>query len=318
MENIVFLDRDTLAVELRPPGFEHRWTDYGATRPEEVFERLRDATVAVVNKVPLRAELLARLPRLRLVAVAATGTDNVDLAFCRERRITVSNVRGYAVRTVPEHVLALTLALRRSLPAYVEDVRGGAWQRAGQFCLLTHTISDLYGSNFGVVGYGTLGRAVAELMRAVGARVLVAEHKGAREVREGRLPFEEVLRQSDAVSLHVPLNEETRGLVGRAELALMKPSSILINCARGGVVDEAALAESLREGRIAGAGVDVLSAEPPQESHPLLSADLPNLIVTPHVAWASREAMSRLADQLVENIEAFIRGQPRNVVNRES
>ncbi|HYP52864.1 MAG TPA: D-2-hydroxyacid dehydrogenase [Pyrinomonadaceae bacterium] len=307
METIVFLDRDTLDAELRPPSFEHRWVDYGATGEAEVFERLRDATVAVVNKVPLRAEVLSRLPRLKLIAVAATGTDNVDTAFCRERGIEVSNVRGYAVRTVPEHVLMLTLALRRSLPAYSEDVRAGGWQRAGQFCLLTHPVRDLHGSTFGVVGYGTLGRATAELMRAVGAVVLVAEHKGAREVREGRASFEEVLKRSDAVSLHVPLKDETRGLVGRRELGLMKPTSILINCARGGVVDEAALAEALREGGIAGAGVDVLSAEPPQDSNPLLAPDLrTKLVVTPHVAWASREAMQALADQLVSNIEAHV------------
>ncbi|HLM58994.1 MAG TPA: D-2-hydroxyacid dehydrogenase [Pyrinomonadaceae bacterium] len=307
METIVFLDRDTLDAELRPPSFEHRWVDYGATGEAEVFERLRDATVAVVNKVPLRAEVLSRLPRLKLIAVAATGTDNVDTAFCRERGIEVSNVRGYAVLTVPEHVLMLTLALRRSLPAYAGDVRGGAWQRAGQFCLLTHPIRDLRGSTFGVVGYGTLGRATAELMRAVGAVVLVAEHKGAREVREGRASFEEVLKRSDAVSLHVSLKDETRGLVGREELGLMKPTSILINCARGGVVEEAALAEALREGTIAGAGVDVLSAEPPRDSNPLLAPDLqPKLVVTPHVAWASREAMQTLADQLVANIEAHV------------
>jgi len=309
METIVFLDRDTLDAELRPPSFEHRWVDYGATREEEVFERLRDATVAVVNKVPLRAEVLSRLPRLKLIAVAATGTDNVDTAFCRERGIEVSNVRGYAVRTVPEHVLMLALALRRSLPAYAEDVRGGAWQRAGQFCLLTHPIRDLRGSVFGVVGYGTLGRATAELFRAVGARLLVAEHKGAREVREGRAAFEEVLGRSDIVSLHVPLKAETRGLVGRAELALMKPSSVLINCARGGVVDEEALAAALREGRIAGAGVDVLTAEPPADSHPLLAGGVPNLIVTPHVAWASREAQQALADQLIDNIEKAVNRQ---------
>jgi glycerate dehydrogenase len=306
MESIVFLDRDTLGATLRAPSFEHRWTDYGATEEGEVFERLRDATVAVVNKVRLRAEVLSRLPRLKLIAVAATGTDNIDTAFCRGRGIEVSNVRGYAVRTVPEHVLMLALALRRSLHAYSEDVRGGAWQRAGQFCLLTHPIGDLGGSVFGVVGYGTLGRATAELMKAVGARVIVAEHKGAREVRAGREPFEEVLRSGDIVSLHVPLKEETRGLIGRAELARMKPSSVLINCARGGVVDEEALAEALREGRIAGAGVDVLTAEPPPDSHPLLVGDVPNLIVTPHVAWASREAQQALADQLIDNIEKAV------------
>jgi glycerate dehydrogenase len=292
---------------LRPPAFEHRWLDYGATRPEEVLERLRGATVAVVNKLPLRADVLARLPRLRLIAVAATGTDNIDLEFCRRRGIAVSNVTGYARHTLPEHVLMLALVLRRNLLGYREDVRAGLWQRAQQFCLHTREIHDLHGSTFGVVGHGTLGRGVARLARAFSARVLVAERKGASDAREGRTPFAEVLGRSDVLSLHVPLGDETRGLVGRDEIALMKPTSVLINCARGGVVDEAALAEALVGGKIAGAGVDVLSAEPPAEGNPLLSLDLPNLIVTPHVAWAGREAQQALADQLIKNIEAFVR-----------
>lgn len=308
MEKIVFLERNTLDADVRRPAFEHEWRDYGETRPEEVLERLRDATIAVVNKSPLGADVLAQLPRLKLVAVAATGTDNIDLRFCRERGIAVTNVRGYAVRTVPEHVLALVLALRRNLVAYREDVRRGRWARAGQFCLLTHPIRDLAASTLGVVGYGALGQAVAALMRAVGMRVLVAERRGAKGVREGRTPFEEVLRESDVLTLHVPLNEETRGLVGRAQLASMRPTALLINCARGGVVDEGALAEALRAGTIAGAGVDVLTREPPTgDDNPLLSRDLPNLILTPHVAWASREAMQALADQLIDNIEAFVR-----------
>jgi glycerate dehydrogenase len=306
METIVFLERDTIRADLRPPSFEHRWLDYGATRPEEILERLRGATVAVVNKLPLRADVLARLPRLKLIAVAATGTDNVDLEFCRERRIAVTNVRGYARHTLPEHVMMLALALRRNLLGYREDVRAGLWQKAPQFCLHTREIHDLHGSTFGVVGFGTLGRGVARLARAFGARLLVSEHKGAHVLREGRAPFAEVLRRSDVLSLHVPLKEETRGLFGREEFALMKPTAVLINCARGGVVEEAALAAALREGMIAGAGVDVLSVEPPRAENPLLAADLPNLIVTPHVAWASREAQQALADQLIANIEAFV------------
>jgi glycerate dehydrogenase len=200
----------------------------------------------------------------------------------------------------------LALALRRNLIGYREDVRAGMWRRAEQFCLHTREIRDLHGSTFGVVGYGTLGRGVARLAHAFGARLLVSERKGATRAREGRTPFAEVLRRSDTVSLHVPLGAETRGLVGREEFALMKPTAVLINCARGGVVDEAALASALAEGRIAGAGVDVLSVEPPREGNPLLAPDLPNLIVTPHVAWAGREAQQALADQLIANIEAFV------------
>jgi len=306
MEKIVFLERDTLKAELRRPSFEHVWLDYGKTRPEEVFERLEGATVAVVNKLPMRAEMLARLPALGLIAVAATGTDNIDLDFCRGRGIEVSNVTGYARETLPEHVMMLALALARNLQAYDAAVREGRWQRAGQFCLHAREIRDLHGSTLGLVGHGTLGRGVEQLARAFGMEVLIAERRAAGRVREGRTPFEEVLRRADVLSLHVPLNAETRGMLGRVELSLMKPSAVLVNCARGGVVDEAALAEALREGTIAGAGVDVLSAEPPRDDNPLLAADVPNLIVTPHVAWAGRRAQQALADQLVDNIEAFV------------
>jgi glycerate dehydrogenase len=306
METIVFLERDTLRAELRRPAFEHVWRDHGSTRPEQVVERLTDATVAVVNKLPLGADVLARLPSLGLIAVAATGTDNVDLEFCRGRGIEVRNVRGYARETLPEHVLMLALALSRDLVGYREDVGAGLWQRAGQFCLHTREVRDLHGAALGLVGHGTLGRGVERLARAFGMEVLISERRGAAGTREGRTPFEEVMRRADVVSLHVPLNEETRNMIGREELALMKPSAILINCARGGVVDEAALASALREGRIGGAGVDVLSAEPPRDDNPLLDPSLPNLIVTPHVAWAGRRAQQALADQLVDNIEAFV------------
>jgi glycerate dehydrogenase len=306
METIVFLERDTLRASLRRPSFEHVWRDYGVTRPEEIVERLSEATVAVVNKLPLGADVLARLPRLRLIAVAATGTDNVDLKFCRAHGITVANVKGYARATLPEHVLMLVLALRRNLLAYREDVRAGLWQRAEQFCLHTREIRDLDGSTLGLVGYGALGRGVERLALAFGMDVLVAEHKGAEELREGRTPFDEVLRRADVLSLHAPLNAETRNMIGRDELALMKSGAILINCARGGIVDESALAAALREGRLAGAGVDVLSSEPPRGGNPLLEPDLPNLIITPHVAWAGREAQQALADQLIDNIEAFV------------
>ena len=310
MERIVFLERDTLTVEPRRPSFEHTWRDYGSTRPEEVFERLKDATVAVVNKTRLRAEVLERLPDLKLIAVAATGTDNIDLEFCRARGIEVRNVRGYARETVPEHVLMMALALSRNLVGFREDVRAGLWQRAQQFCLHTREVRDLHGSALGIVGYGTLGRGVERLARAFGMEVLISEHRGAGGLREGRTSFEEVLRRSDVLTLHVPLKPETRNLIGREELKLMKRTAVLVNCARGGVVEEAALAEALREGRLGGAGVDVLSAEPPDASNPLLATDLPNLIVTPHVAWAGIQAQQTLADQLVDNIEDFVNRKP--------
>ena len=318
MEKIVFLDRNTLRADVRRPAFEHEWTEHQKTSPEEVVERLRDATIAVTNKVALRRTALTQLPNLKLIAVAATGTDIVDLDAASECNVTVSNVRGYARTVVPEHVFALMLGLRRNLFAYRDDVRRGAWAEAEAFCLLDHTIRDLRQSTLGLVGYGSIGRGVETLARAFGMNVLISERKSATTVRAGRTPFTEVLRASDVVSLHMPLTAETKGLIGREELSLMKKEALLINCARGGVVDEEALAEALRNHQIAGAGVDVLSTEPPREGNPLLAHDLTNLIVTPHIAWASLEAMQTLADQLIDNIEAFVRGTPQNIVNRKS
>ncbi len=315
MERIVFLDRDTLRAEIRPPAFAHEWREYGATRAEEVVARLGGASVVIVNKVKLTETELAGLPALRLIALAATGTDNIDLKACRARGIAVSNVRDYATHSLPEHVFMLMLALRRNLLSYREDLRAGKWQRAEGFCLLDHPIRDLHGCTLGIIGHGALGQSVEQLARAFGMNVLIAERKGAVMAREGRTAFAEVLSASDIITLHTPLTDETRHLIGAAELASMKPEAVLINCARGGVVDETALIEALRSGVIAGAGVDVLSREPPREGNMLLELDLPNLIVTPHVAWASLQAMQTLADQLIDNIEAFVRGEGRNLVS---
>ena len=314
MERIVFLERESVDAEFRRPAFAHEWVEYAESRQEQSVERLRGATVLVANKLSVGEAELGELPDLKLIAVAATGVDRIDLAACRRRGVAVANVRGYAVHSVAEHVLMLALALRRNLLAYVEDVGRGRWAESKQFCLLTHPIKDLHESTLGVVGHGSLGRATAELARRFGMRVLVGEHRGAREVREGRTGFDELLSESDVVTLHAPLTDATRHLVGERELRLMRRDALLINCARGGVVDEAALVRALREGWIAGAGVDVLTSEPPREGNPLLAADIPNLIVTPHVAWASRGAMQALADQVIDNIEAFFGGTPKNLV----
>jgi glycerate dehydrogenase len=317
MDRIVFLERNSVGAQVRRPSFAHEWREYAESRQEQAVERLESATIAIMNKIALGEAELSRLPALRLIAVAATGTDRIDLESCARRGIAVTNVRGYAATSVSEHVLMLILALRRNLLSYGEDVRRGLWQQSKQFCLLTHEIQDVHAGVLGVVGHGALGRATADVARAFGMRVMISEHKGAENVREGRVAFEELLRESDVVTLHAPLNEETRGLIGARELELMKPSALLINTARGLLVDEAALAEALLSGRIAGAGVDVLSNEPPREGNPLLELNLPNLIVTPHVAWASKGAMQSLADQLIDNIEAFVRGEPKNIVTGE-
>jgi glycerate dehydrogenase len=314
MERIVFLDRDALRAPVRRPSFPHEWTEYPKSEVGQIVPRLRDATIAIVNKVALGERELARLPELRLVSVAATGHNLIDLDACRRHGVAVTNVTAYAVHAVPEHVLMLMLALRRNLFGYAADVAAGEWNRASQFCLFHRPMNELHGSTFGVIGFGTLGRAAAALARAIGMRVLVAERRGAAEVRSGRVEFDALIAESDVVSLHCPLTEATRGLIGSAELSRMKRSALLINTARGGLVDEAALATALANGEIAGAGFDVLSEEPPTRGNVLLDLRLANLIVTPHNAWATDEAMRVLADQLIDVIEGFVGGHPRNVV----
>lgn len=299
---------------MRVPSFAHDWVDFEQSCPEDVVARLQDASIVITNKVKLPGELLAQTPGVKMIAVAATGTDNVDLGYCREHGIVVSNIRGYAVDTVPEHAFMMMLALRRNLIGWREDVRAGLWQQADQFCLFTRPVNDLHGSTLGLVGYGSLGRGMRKLAEAFGMKVLVAEHKTAATPREGYTPFDTVLREADVISLHTPLTAETRHMISTREFGLMKPSALLINTARGNLVDEAALIEALQSGRIGGAGFDVLAVEPPREGNPLLDLDLPNFILTPHVAWSSREAMQTLADQLVDNIEAFVAGTPRNLV----
>lgn len=314
MHSLVFLDRDSLIADVRAPAFPHTWQDYAATAPHEVVERLAGATIAISNKVPLRADALAQLPDLKMIAVAATGTDNVDLEACRARGIQVANIRNYSVVSVPEHCFALLLALRRNLRAYTADVESGRWERSPRFCLLDHPIGDLAGSRLGIVGYGTLGKQVAHLARAFGMEVCASSRSPIADPDVKQLELDELLKTADVVSLHLPLTGQTRHLIGARELGLMKRSALLLNTARGGLVDEAALADALMEGRIGGAGFDVLSKEPPSPDNPLLRLRLPNFLLTPHIAWASRGAMQTLADMLIDNIEAWVAGQPRNLV----
>jgi glycerate dehydrogenase len=314
MERIVFLERNTIAAAFRRPNFDHEWIEFGESFQDQVVERLRGATIAISNKLALREPELSQLPELKLIAIAATGSDNIDLGYCREHGLAVSNARGYAVHSVPEHVLMLVLALRRNLLAYRADVQNGLWQQSKQFCLLTHELHDISGSTLGIIGYGSIGKAMARLGESLGMRVLISEHKNANATRPGRTSFADTLRQSDVISLHCPLTNETRDLFRRAEFEMMKPNAILINTARGALVEDAALIEALRNGSIAGAGYDALREEPPRQGSPLLDLNLPNFIVTPHVAWASNEAVQALADQVIDNIEAFIAGVPRNLL----
>lgn len=311
---IVFLDRASLPWPLRRPTLPHRWEEYPNSAPDEVLQRLQGAQVAISNKVALGDGLLAQLPELRLIAVAATGVNQIDLQASRQRGITVCNIRNYADNTVAEHTLMLMLALRRNLQAYRQSVAAGEWQQSSQFCLMQHPVQDLAGSTLGIIGKGSLGESVARLARAFGMNVLFAERKHARQLRVGYTPFDEVLQSADIISLHCPLTDATHQLIGARELAQMKPSAILINTARGGLVDAQALADALATHSIAGAGIDVLEQEPPPAYHPLLQPGQPNLIVTPHCAWLGSGALAALAEQLVGNIEAFLRGEVRNQV----
>jgi glycerate dehydrogenase len=312
--HVVFLDRQSVKANVRRPRCAETYVEHDKTAPSEVVERLRDATVAIVNKVVLREPTLAQLPKLKLIAMAATGYDCIDVESCRRRGIAVANIRNYAVHTVPEHVFSLVLALRRSLLAYRQDVERGVWQRSEQFCFLTHPIGDLFGSTLGVIGEGAIGQGTAAIARGFGMKVLFADHQPPKAPGVEFTPFEQVLETSDVITMHLPLTPTTRNLIGLDQLRRMKRNAILINTARGGLVDEKALIQALDQGLIAGAGFDVLTAEPPREGNPLLEVRRPNFILTPHVAWASDEAMQFLADQMIDNIDCWADGRPQHLV----
>ncbi len=314
----VFLDKET--VDLGDIDFSaldnslKELRHYPATRPEQVVERIASAQVVISNKVVLNEQVLAQAPQLKLICVAATGTNNVDLGAAARHGITVCNCQNYSTPSVVQQVFALLLALFTRLPDYRQAVKEGRWQTASQFCLLDYPIRELAGKTLGIVGYGELGKAVARIAEAFGMQVLIAQRPGTVEPQEGRIPLHALLPQVDALTLHCPLTPETRGLIGEWELALMRRDAVLINAARGGIVDEAALAKALRLGALGGAGVDVLTEEPPVHGNPLLEPDIPNLIVTPHNAWASRESRQRMVQQLAENIQAFFNGHLMRVV----
>ena len=306
------LDLGDLDLAALKAAFAHLML-FAQSHPDEVIERLRDADVAITNKVPLSAETFAALPKLKLVLVTATGTNNIDLAAARQHGVVVCNCQGYGTPSVAQHTLMLMLNLATRLADYQHDVAAGRWQTASQFCLLEHPIMELAGKTLGLLGHGELGGAVARLAESFGMRVLLAQLPG-RPARESYRPLHEVLREADVISLHCPLNETTRNLIGADELALMQPHALLINTARGGLIDEQALADALRRGHLGGAATDVLSTEPPRQGNPLLAGDIPRLIVTPHNAWGSREARQRIVTQVAENAEAFFAGAPRRVV----
>ncbi|MEZ8309473.1 D-2-hydroxyacid dehydrogenase [Vibrio splendidus] len=315
---VVFLDRATIPsqIHLKPLSFEHQWVEYDFTSPDQVSERIEGADVVITNKVVLNESNLAQAQQLKLIAVSATGVNNVDVGYCKGNNIAVANVQGYATQSVPEHVIAMLFALKRNLVGYHQDIEAGKWQKDQQFCFFTHPIQDVAGSTLGLIGSGGLGQATAILAKAIGMNVIFAERKGADSCREGYLPFDTVLQQADAISLHCPLTEATRDLISERELAIMKPNAVLVNAGRGGLVDEQALVEALKNQEIAGAGMDVFTQEPADNSNPLLAnSHLLNLLLTPHVAWGSDSSIQKLSDILIDNIDAFVSGKPQNLVS---
>lgn len=311
MLNIVFLDRTGIPAthEIPRPSFPHTWTEYDRTSADETFERAKDADIVITSKVLFGRELMAKLPKLKLIAITATGTNNVDLVAAKELGITVKNVTGYSSVTVPEHVLGMIFSLKHSLMSYhFDQITSDRWATCGQFCYTDYPITDVRGATLGIFGKGNLGTEVGRLASLLGMNVLYAEHKNATVIREGYTPFEEVLKQSDIITLHCPLTETTQNLINEETLALMKPTAYLINTGRGPLVDENALLQALENRTIAGAGLDVLVKEPPEKDNPLIQAAkrLPNLLITPHIAWASDSAVTTLVNKVAQNIEEFV------------
>ena len=306
--NIVFLDSTSIPKHIPRPSFPHTWVEYEYTSAEQTIERAKDADIIITNKVILSREVLQQLPKLKLIALTATGTNNVDLDAAKELGVTVKNVAGYSATTVPEHVLGMIFALKHSLAGWQRDQITGKWTESTQFCYFDYPITDVRGSTLGVFGKGCLGTEVGRLANAVGMKVLYAEHKDATVCREGYTPFEEVLRQADIVTLHCPLTETTKNLINTDTLSKMKKGAFLINTGRGPLIDELALVDTLKTGHLGGAALDVMVKEPPEKDNPLILAakTMPNLIITPHIAWASDSAVTTLVGKVMQNIEEFV------------
>ena len=312
--HIVVLDRDTLVNRPFDFDFPHTLSSYGTTEAHETLERIRGADIVITNKVVISAQAFAENPQFKLVAVTATGVNNVDVEAAKQNGTAVCNIRAYGNESVAEHAFMMMITLMRNLPAYQRDVAAGLWENSPFFCHLGAPMRDLNGKTLAIFGRGNIGKTLATYAQAFKMNVVFAEHKNAQSVRDGYVSFDEAIRSADVVSLNCPLTPQTANMIGEAELQQMKPGAILINCGRGGLVDEAALIAALKYGQIGGAGFDVLTQEPPRDGNPLLKARLPNLIVTPHIAWASQEAANRLFDILLDNINHFVAGNPQNLV----
>jgi len=315
--HIVFLDRATIPgfIQLKPFTFDCTVDMHDNTPANLVAERIEKADIVITNKVRIDNDSLSRATSLKLIAISATGTNVVDIKACEIKGCVVSNIRNYALNSVPEHALALIFALRRSIIPYHASVKAGRWQQSGQFCYFDYPIKDLANSTLGIFGSGALGSSMATLARGVGMKTVFASRKG-QPARDGNYrPFDEVLETSDILSLHLPLMPETRNMISDPEFDKMKSSALLVNTARGGLVDEEALVRAIKGKKIGGAAFDVVTTEPMPDSHPFMELmDYPNFILTPHVAWGSEEAIQTLADQLINNINSFVEGEIRNQV----
>lgn len=313
----VLLDWSTMGPDLDLGEMRRLLPDlevFDETPDDKIAERIRDAEIVLGNKVILSEALFAGAPNLRFIGLTATGTDNVDVAAAQRRGIAVSNIRAYCTQSVVEHVFGCLLSLAHNLSAYDRDVRAGAWQRADDFCLITHPIDQLSTMTLGIIGFGALGQGVARAAETFGMRVIVAARPGSTRIPDDRVSFDELLAKSDVISLHCPLNDTTRGLFGAREFRKMKNTAILINTARGALVDTLALAEALRAGELRAAAIDVLPKEPPVAGDPLLDYEGDNLIITPHIAWGTLSARQNAIDELTANIAAFLEGRARNRV----
>ena len=312
--NVVVLDRASLLHRPFNLNFPHQLTAYDITEAADTADRLQDAHIVISNKVNINAEHIASNPQLKLIAIAATGYNNVDLVAAKAAGIIVCNIRAYGNESVAEHAFMLMIALMRNLPAYQRDVAAGLWQNSPFFCHFGAPMRDLNGKTLGIFGRGNIGSALASRAEAFGMNVCYGEQKNVSSIRSGYMAFDDLITQADVISLHCPLTEKNINMIGLTELQSMKPGAILINVSRGGLVDESALVAALKYGMLGGAGVDVLAEEPPKNGNPLLKARLPHLIVTPHMAWGSSEAQNKLFDILVNNINSYVEGKPQNVL----
>ena len=308
--NIVFLDSTAIPkhIPIPRPSFPHNWVEYEYTSAEQTIERAKDADIIITSKVILSREVLQQLPKLKLIAITATGTNNVDLEAAKELGVAVKNVTGYSATTVPEHVLGMIFALKHSLAGWQRDQITGKWTESKQFYYFDYPITDVKGSTLGVFGKGCLGTEVGRLAELLGMKVLYAEHRNATTCREGYTPFEEVLKQADILTLHCALTETTKNLINQETLSLCKKGAYLINTGRGPLIDEQAVCDALKSGQLGGAALDVLVKEPPEKNNPLieLAKTMPNLIITPHIAWASDSAVTTLTKKVTQNIEDFV------------